>query len=127
MENRFTIVNARNEFQTFAYNKIERLQKQYQQLSDRILLYKKIQPHLVHLLEEKRMKLEESLIDLTTVWELSEYNQIRDETFENWVKQKYPVVYQQNFEPQTTDEVFSYTPKNYRTCPWYNYSEKQVS
>ena len=111
---RFTRVDARNEFQTYAIGIIEDTTKIIkEQVRKHMQLYRRYEEENPGLAEinKNRADIETlCLVNIINIWSESHYTQLEYLTFQDWLKQKYPVVYQQDFPTlspsENTDESF---------------------
>ena len=103
-----TMHEARIEFEEYGCKTIEDMLSRHKQLSERIGLYKKIHPHLVHLLEKRKIILGEELLNIAKVWSESNYSKVGGETFQMWLKEKHPGMYQREYEPKKFEEIRRY-------------------
>jgi hypothetical protein len=95
---------ARTEFEKLGQEHLGRLQEEYAIKIAKSREKEKTNRGLATILKNRADLISQNLIYLSKIWGQSNYTQIGNLTFENWLKKSHPDIYRLNFDSSFTEK-----------------------
>jgi hypothetical protein len=100
----FELSEAKAEFERIGQEYLGRLQKEYAIKIAKSKEKEKTNKGLSAILKHRADLISQNLIYLSKIWGQSNYTQIGNLTFENWLKKSHPDIYRLNFDSSFTEK-----------------------